>query len=79
LKRFFTDGRISAVRCGGREKRFRAIGKEKGRDDFRQDDVEVPKSWSQTATNIVASKYFHRKNRERAEREGSVRAIDRRG
>src|SRR5437016_6548122 len=27
----------------------------------RQEDVEVPRSWSQTATNIVASKYFHGK------------------
>jgi len=26
---------------------------------FRQEDVEVPKGWSQTATNIVTSKYFH--------------------
>ena len=26
---------------------------------FRQDGVEVPKFWSNTATNIVASKYFH--------------------
>jgi ribonucleoside-diphosphate reductase alpha chain len=26
---------------------------------FQQHDVEVPKAWSQTATNIVASKYFH--------------------
>lgn len=26
---------------------------------FRQENVEVPKAWSQTATNIVASKYFY--------------------
>jgi ribonucleoside-diphosphate reductase alpha chain len=36
--------------------------------------VEVPKSWSQTATNIVASKYFHGKHGT-AEREGSVRQL----
>jgi ribonucleoside-diphosphate reductase alpha chain len=34
----------------------------------------VPKNWSQTATNIVASKYFHGKHGT-AEREGSVRQL----
>jgi ribonucleoside-diphosphate reductase alpha chain len=29
--------------------------------DFEQRDVEMPVDWSQTATNIVASKYFHGK------------------
>ncbi len=28
---------------------------------FEQRDVEIPADWSQTATNIVASKYFHGK------------------
>ena len=28
---------------------------------FEQRDIEVPVDWSQTATNIVASKYFHGK------------------
>ena len=41
---------------------------------FRQEDVEVPKSWSQTATNIVASKYFHGKPNT-PERETSVRQL----
>src|SRR5262245_49226972 len=26
---------------------------------FKQEDVRVPTGWSQTATNIVASKYLH--------------------
>src|SRR4030067_2111827 len=26
---------------------------------FEKKDIEVPKNWSQTALNIVASKYFH--------------------
>ena len=30
-----------------------------GKTVFEQNDCEVPTSWSQTATNIVASKYFH--------------------
>src|SRR5215212_4450917 len=34
------------------------IGNEKGTVVFEQRGVEVPKSWSQQATNIVVSKYF---------------------
>jgi ribonucleoside-diphosphate reductase alpha chain len=41
------------------ELRSTAITNEKGEDLFRQDDVEIPQSWSQTAANIVVSKYFH--------------------
>src|SRR5262249_22658642 len=33
-------------------------GGEGGKVYFEQRDVEVPKAWSQTATNIVAQKYF---------------------
>jgi ribonucleoside-diphosphate reductase alpha chain len=50
------------------------IGNEKGRTIFRQENVEVPKGWSQTATNIVASKYFHGKI-DTPERETSVRQL----
>src|SRR5262249_16811305 len=50
------------------------IGNEKGVTIFRQEDVDVPKNWSQTATNIVASKYFHGKQGT-PEREGSVRQL----
>jgi ribonucleoside-diphosphate reductase alpha chain len=40
------------------ELRDAVIGSEKGEKVFEQKNVEVPKSWSQTATNVVASKYF---------------------
>jgi len=40
------------------ELRTASITNEKGEAVFEQKDVEVPKSWSQTATNIVAQKYF---------------------
>src|SRR6202050_1167156 len=43
------------------ERRTARIGNDKGQVIFRQENVEVPKSWSQTATNIVTSKYFHGK------------------
>src|SRR4051795_6015989 len=41
------------------ELRTATIGSDKGSVIFEQRDVEVPADWSQTATNIVASKYFH--------------------
>src|SRR5256885_7861346 len=72
FERFFTDGKISPFDAVEWEKRSALIGNEKGVTIFRQDDVEVPKGWSQTATNIVASKYFHGKPGT-SEREGSVR------
>src|SRR5580698_4660888 len=43
------------------ETRTATIGNDKGSVIFEQRDVEVPVDWSQTATNIVASKYFHGK------------------
>jgi ribonucleoside-diphosphate reductase alpha chain len=43
------------------ETRNSTIGNDKGAVIFEQRDVEVPSEWSQTATNIVASKYFHGK------------------
>ncbi|MCX6623370.1 MAG: vitamin B12-dependent ribonucleotide reductase, partial [Acidobacteria bacterium] len=43
------------------DRRTALIGNDKGQTIFEQRDVEVPADWSQTATNIVASKYFHGK------------------
>jgi len=43
------------------ETRTASIGNDKGSVIFEQRDVETPVDWSQTATNIVASKYFHGK------------------
>jgi ribonucleoside-diphosphate reductase alpha chain len=74
FERFFTDGKKSPFDAVEWEKRTALIGNEKGMTIFRQEDVEVPKSWSQTATNIVTSKYFHGKPGT-AQREGSVRQL----
>ncbi len=41
------------------ELRTASITDSKGNSIFEQKDVEVPKDWSMTATNIVASKYLH--------------------
>ena len=40
------------------EMRSAVINDERGQPVFEQHDIEVPATWSQTATNIVASKYF---------------------
>jgi ribonucleoside-diphosphate reductase alpha chain len=72
--RYFTDGRESPFDRVEWEKRTALIGNEKGVTIFKQEGVEVPKSWSQTATNIVTSKYFHGKPGS-PEREGSVRQL----
>jgi ribonucleoside-diphosphate reductase alpha chain len=74
FERYFTDGKVSPFEAVEWEKRAALIGNEKGVTIFRQDDVEVPRSWSQTATNIVASKYFHGKPGTAA-RETSVRQL----
>jgi ribonucleoside-diphosphate reductase alpha chain len=74
FERYFTDGQKSPFDVVEWEKRTALIGNEKGVTIFRQEGVEVPKSWSQTATNIVTSKYFHGKPGS-PEREGSVRQL----
>jgi ribonucleoside-diphosphate reductase alpha chain len=40
------------------ESRSAVINDERGQPVFEQHGIEVPTTWSQTATNIVASKYF---------------------
>jgi ribonucleoside-diphosphate reductase alpha chain len=74
FERYFTDGKTSPFDNVEWEKRTALIGNEKGVTIFRQEGVEVPKNWSQTATNIVTSKYFHGKPGSR-ERETSVRQL----
>ena len=56
------------------EVRSAVINDERGRAVFEQKDIEAPKSWSQTATNIVASKYF-RGAMGSKERETSVKQL----
>jgi ribonucleoside-diphosphate reductase alpha chain len=56
------------------EIRSAKITNEQGEVVFEQTDVEVPKSWSQLATNVVVSKYF-RGHVGTPERERSVRQL----
>ena len=72
--RYFTSGKVSPYDEIAWEKRQSSIGNEKGQVIFEQPDVEVPQDWSQTATNIVASKYFYGKPGT-GERESSVRQL----
>jgi len=74
FERYFTDGRTAPFDAVEWEYRVAQISNEKGKTIFRQENVEVPKGWSQTATNIVASKYFHGKLNT-PERESSVRQL----
>jgi ribonucleoside-diphosphate reductase alpha chain len=59
IPRVYSDASISPYDAIEWELRTAAITSEKGETIFEQKNVEVPKSWSQTATNIVVQKYFH--------------------
>ncbi|PYV27907.1 MAG: vitamin B12-dependent ribonucleotide reductase [Acidobacteria bacterium] len=74
VKRFFTKPGTHPFDEIEWELRTAAIQNEKGQTIFEQRNVEAPKDWSQTATNIVASKYFHGKLGT-PERESSVRDL----
>ncbi len=72
--RFFSDARVDPFDEIEWERRTALITNERGEVVFEQRDVEIPKSWSQQATNIVVSKYF-RGQLGTPERETSVRQL----
>src|SRR5688572_30293108 len=72
--RFFTLPGVDPFDEVEWEIRAAVIGNEKGKVVFEQRDVEIPKSWSQQATNIVVSKYF-RGQLGMPERERSVKQL----
>src|SRR6202795_3879549 len=74
FRRFFTKTGVSPYDEIEWEKRTALITDAKGNAIFEQKDVEVPKDWSVTATNIVASKYLHGKVGT-GERETGVRQL----
>ncbi|MGV8041563.1 MAG: vitamin B12-dependent ribonucleotide reductase [Thermoanaerobaculaceae bacterium] len=74
LERLFTDGVRHPYELVRWERRTARITGSDGSVVFEQADVEVPESWSQTATNIVAQKYFHGRVGT-PERETSVRDL----
>jgi ribonucleoside-diphosphate reductase alpha chain len=74
FRRFFTKLGVSPYDELEWDLRLAQITDAKGNVIFEQKDVEVPKDWSMTATNIVASKYLHGKIGT-PERESGVRAL----
>jgi len=59
FRRFFTKPGVSPYNEVEWEFRDAQIADSQGGMIFEQKNVEVPKDWSMTATNIVASKYLH--------------------
>jgi ribonucleoside-diphosphate reductase alpha chain len=57
-KRFFTRPGVAPFDEVQWETREASITNEKGEVVFEQHDVEIPTTWSATATNVVVSKYF---------------------
>ena len=74
FERHFSSDAVSPYDAVQWEHRTASISSDTGGVVFEQRDVEVPKDWSQTATNIVASKYFHGLQGT-PERETSVRQL----
>jgi ribonucleoside-diphosphate reductase alpha chain len=74
FRRLFTKPGVSPYNEVEWELRTAAITDAHGNVIFEQKDVEVPKDWSMTATNIVASKYLHGKMNT-PERETGVRQL----
>ena len=74
IKRHFTHPDVHPFDAVEWELRSAAIANEKGELVFEQRDVEIPKRWSQLATNVVVSKYF-RGHVGTPERETSVKQL----
>ena len=72
--RYFTTAGIDPFDEVEWELRDAVIGNERGKVVFEQRGVEMPKPWSQQATNIVVSKYF-RGHIGSPERERSVKQL----
>ena len=74
IPRYFTTPGVDPADEMAWELRTAGITGEDGKVVFEQKDIEVPKSWSMLATNVVASKYF-RGTPGTPERETSVRQL----
>ncbi|HKR64730.1 MAG TPA: vitamin B12-dependent ribonucleotide reductase [Thermoanaerobaculia bacterium] len=74
IDRYFTKAGVDVYDTCEWETRTAAISSETGGTVFEQKDVEMPKFWSQMATNVVVSKYF-RGHLNTPDRESSVRQL----
>lgn len=60
LKRYYTDKGVNPLEVVEYERRTSRISEPSGEVVFELKNLEVPKSWSQLATDILASKYCRR-------------------
>ncbi|HWX19103.1 MAG TPA: vitamin B12-dependent ribonucleotide reductase [Candidatus Binatia bacterium] len=74
LERVFSDPKVSPFDQIEWERRTAEITDDAGKVIFKQENVEVPKSWSLLATKVVVSKYFYGEQGT-PERETSVRQL----
>jgi ribonucleoside-diphosphate reductase alpha chain len=74
VDRFYTKPGVDVFDTCEWDLRSAVITNERGEVVFEQKDVEMPKFWSQMATNVVVSKYF-RGHLGTADRETSVRQL----
>ncbi len=74
VPRYFSTAGVDPAEELAWEQRTAAITGEGGQVIFEQKDIEVPKSWSALATNVVVSKYF-RGALGSTQRERSVRQL----
>jgi ribonucleoside-diphosphate reductase alpha chain len=74
IERVFSDAKVKPFDQIEWEKRTAEITDDGGKVIFKQENVEVPKSWSVLATKVVVSKYFYGEMHT-AERETSVRQL----
>ena len=74
IERIFSDPKVKPFDQVEWDWRTAEIGDESGKVIFKQENVEVPKSWSVLATKVVVSKYFYGEQNT-PERETSVRQL----
>src|SRR3989344_3459625 len=75
IKRYFTQENSSQYDKVTYEKRTSMIRNPDGSIVFEMNDVEVPQSWSQVATDILAQKYFRKAGVPSNGKMGSERSI----
>ncbi len=74
IERIFSDAKVKPFDQIEWDRRTAEITDDAGKVIFKQENVEVPKSWSVLATKVVVSKYFYGEQNT-SERETSVRQL----
>src|SRR6184192_3484688 len=74
IERMFSSATVHPFDQIEWEKRTAEISDDSGKVIFKQENVEVPKSWSVLATKVVVSKYFYGEQNTN-ERETSVKQL----